>query len=905
MAAAVSGTKRSFAFMTGEGPAASLSPVRDYRPSASPSRTPSRLERGRSTGWDDNGSRASSSPPTPIPTQAAETLPRSFDQDASIVLVGVRGTGKSTLAVIASAAFQRRVVDTDYAFQETTGHSSAAYRKMFGVAEHNRQQQEVFRSVLSKHSKNCVIVCNTGSMERSGQALLKEYARTHPIIHVVRDSKGIRDYLRIPEQSRVTDLLKVSGAIFRGCSNFEFYNLSEVNQSAQDVPIEVGGDLSARDLASGQRSPAPFLTLKRAEKHFLKFITLVTAKAKIPSLESAFPLSQVPTEARQYTYAVCAPVSVLSTEDLDVEDVEVGADAFELVVDDILSMSNGASKPMSARLDHISMAFSRVRRNTIVPVIFHTSITDATIESVRSAYLDFVRQGLRLAPEFATVDLSLSDDVISQIVSVKGPTRIIGHLSLYGEDAPGWDDAFWSTSYERAARLGCDLVRLLRPARTMEDNIAVQRFREKMALNRFRLPLIAYNTGYRGRHSAFLNPTLTRVTHPMLQKVQEPDKDIHGYYRERHPCITAKEATEALYAAFVFDPMHFYIVGAASGYSLSPAMHNASYKACGMPHHYETHQAPTLSNLRALVHDPHFGGAAIALPFKVEVIAITHSLSRHARAIGAVNTLIPVRHLSPDGSIPDDISLIRERNQAGPVKALYGENTDWIGIRACVRRGLSPANAVQPKTTGLIIGAGGMARSAVYALLQLGVKNIFVFNRSTSNAEKLITHFSRLVSNNDQTPNGLHALTATFAGAEFHLIKSRDDQWPEAFRQPTIIVSCIPSHSVGDNPAPNFTLPPQWLKSPTGGVVLEVAYKTLTTPLLDQIKAEAHRGYVAMDGLDLLPEQGYAQFELFTGRRAPRRLMRTEVYRSWKDEEGRTDHARLQTRLENASEQEP
>lgn len=751
------------------------------------------------------------------------------------MLVGVRGTGKSTLAVIASAAFQRRVVDTDYAFQETTGHSSAAYRKMFGVAEHNRQQQEVFRSVLSKHSKNCVIVCNTGSMERSGQALLKEYARTHPIIHVVRDSKGIRDYLKIPEQSRVTDLLKVSGAIFRGCSNFEFYNLSEVNQSAKAVPVEAGGDPSARDLASGQRSPTPFLTLKRAEKHFLKFITLVTAKAKMPSLESAFPLSQVPTEARQYTYAVCAPVSVLSTEDLDVEDVEVGADAFELVVDDLLNMSNSASKPMSARLDHISMAFSRVRRNTIVPVIYHTSITDAAIEPVRSAYLDFVRQGLRLAPEFATVDLSLSDDVISQIVSVRGPTRIIGHLSLYGEDAPGWDDAFWSTSYERAARLGCDLVRLLRPAGTMEDNVAVQRFREKMALSRFRLPLIAYNTGYRGRHSAFLNPTLTRVTHTKLQKrlqkVQEPDKDIHGYYRERHPCITAKEATEALYAAFVFDPMRLYIVGAASGYSLSPAMHNASYKACGMPHHYETHQAPTLSNLRALVHDPHFGGAAIALPFKIEVIAITHSLSRHARAIGAVNTLIPVRHLSPDGSIPDDISLIRERNQAGPVKALYGENTDWIGIRACVRRGLSPANAVQPKTTGLIVGAGGMARSAVYALLQLGVKNIFVFNRSTANAEKLITHFSRLASSNDSIPNGLHASTTTFAGAEFHLIKSRDEQWPEAFRQPTIIVSCIPSHSVGDNPAPNFTLPPQWLKSPTGGVVLEVSTSALFCPV--------------------------------------------------------------------------
>ncbi|KAF2712417.1 hypothetical protein K504DRAFT_401266 [Pleomassaria siparia CBS 279.74] len=890
MASAVVGTKRAFSALGDDesghnGLSSSRTPPSVFN-------VPSQRQRISVDGYNSRNSSNRSTPrTTPTPTPAPHDCYRVFESNASIVLIGIRGTGKSTLAVIASVACRRRVVDIETLFHEATGFSTSKYRKQFGASNHNLRQEDLLRTAFQTWDKGAIIVCNGSSLERSGQALLHEFSRTHPVIHIMRELPDIHQYLEVLEESKLHDLLAFSSPIFRRCSNYEFYNMSETKAAYSIAPVN-------------QPSVPAFLTLKRAERTFLKFLSLITSQENtqgtvqntIPPLQPGFPLSDVATEQRKYTCAVQVPLSVVLAEKVDIEELEFGSDAFEIVINP-MEMDTDFQRLPSDRADQISLSISRVRRSTIVPIIYHVMPT-LEQSSYRPSYLEHVRHGLRMAPEFATIDLSLDEDTILEVIRKRGSTKIIGHLHA----AIDWYNPFWLQKYEMAMRLECNIVRFTRPANFMEDNAAIQSFRNRINEQSRTIPLICFNTGRAGRRSACFNQVLTSVVPESLR--ESPNfANMVGINAETS-WLTAREATHALYASFTYDPMQFYIIGASAGYSLSPTMHNAAYKACGMPHHFQTHQTPTLNSLQELVQSPNFGGTAISLPFKIEVISLTHSLSRHARAIGAVNTLIPVRHLNPDGSIPEDLELFQQRNQAGPIKALYGDNTDWIGIRSCIRRGLSPANAVRQTTSGLVIGSGGMARAAVYAMLQIGVKNIVVFNRTYANAEKLVAHFTRLLS----SPSSTGLLPDTiYQGPQptFHILQSRDDPWPSDLRSPTIILSCIPTHRVGDNPAPNFTLPKLWMESLTGGVVIELAYRTLKTPLMKQIREEAPSSWICLDGLDLLPEQGFAQFELFTGKRAPRRIMREEVLRSWTDDQGQTDQEMVQTRLEAIDDQEP
>ncbi|KAJ5211448.1 uncharacterized protein N7498_003094 [Penicillium cinerascens] len=789
----------------------------------------------------------------------AATAPRTFAPDASLILVGIRGCGKRSLGFVAAAALKRRFITEDHYFKEITGIARSEYLKLHGSQEFQRRDIEVLKLMLDNHQSGCVIECGLGSLTRPVQDHLRHFTTTNPVVHIVRDIDRIQQLLGLEDQA--VRLLREGDPLHRTCSNFEFYNVEDRTRIVSD------------DGSPDPRSAAYSFKLQEIKEDLTRFVRFITGvDVNHSSYDSPFVLLETPPELRSFTHAILVRSSDLIDDNVSLPELESGGDAIELCVD--------RWGPDMATV--ISKQVSQLRRNAQTPVILSVDTSKSGIgEKDQSAsYFDILEHGLRLAVEYLVADLGQNQSQLARIVRARGKTKIIGQHIFEPSSRVKWEDEGAVALYHEAEKLGCQLVRLLRVATAREENATVVEFGNKIrSLPGEHPPLIAYNIGRLGRTSQVFNSILTGVTHPAITRETENERDVQ---------ITSHDAVRALFQSYVLDPLKFCILGASVAYSLSPAMHNAAFQHCGMSHTYSIPDSPSLAVLDELRRNPHFGGSSVVQPWRVELYQRLAAKSRHAEAIGAINTIMPLRgHL--DGTMFTLQEQASRRNQAGPVLGWYGENTDWVGIMTCINRHLSPRNAISAKTTGLVIGAGGMARSAIYAMLRLGCRKIFVYNRTQSRAEEVARHFNSWAS------------SPVDSAEVVRVLRSTQDDWPDDASPPSLIASCVPADPDRNEPPANFEMPLQWLGSPTGGVVLELAYKPLDTPLLQQmrrIRNDTGRSWVLSDGLENVIEQGIAQFELMTGRKAPRRLMTLEVLRHYEGESGRFDEKTIQARMD-------
>jgi len=228
----------------------------------------------------------------------------------------------------------------------------------------------------------------------------------------------------------------------------------------------------------------------------------------------------------------------------------------------------------------------------------------------------------------------------------------------------------------------------------------------------------------------------------------------------------------------------------------------------------------------------------VTIPLKIDVIPLLDKLSPAAEAIGAVNTIIPMA-----------------TETSGSHRILYGDNTDWRGIRECIRSRL-PLSGSLP--AALVIGAGGTARAAVYALHALGAKHIYIFNRTRSKAQELADAYLDIKVD----------------------IVEELGKWPNAGPSPNVIISTLPPSATTidkDNTQNAVYLPPTLFDPDHDGVALDAAYKPAETPLLALARKVA-KSWNTVQGMEMLLEQGYVQFELWTGRKCPRGLV---AKRAW------------------------
>jgi 3-dehydroquinate dehydratase type I len=743
-------------------------------------------------------------------------------RNASIALVGLRGVGKSTIGVILSSTLRRRLIDMDMHFANFTGMDIAQFVSTNGWPAYRAKEAELLVETLRENGTDTVIVCSSGCISKpESRRLLQEWIRCHPVIHILRREEEVESYV-VSQQSSASSpselelalrglrrLTAQRESLYAACSNFEFYNMWDKSQQPTT--------------AAGRANPSS-PTLKKVEQEILRLLSFVFQTEMAPLIVSdqyaLHSTKSTTLEDRSYTHALVVPPSPSfdRTKQLDYEELGAVVQAFDLRVDNLIHQTYSA-KPATgvlASLQVVYEEFGKLQRQCSIPIIYDVSTVRQggcfpSSSTAESDYFKLLDHGLRLGAEYLVVDLHYTDERIRTLVERKGATKVIGSYFEAREGSGfGWEDPERRQIYDRAVALRCDLVKLSQIARSTEDNFAALAFGRNIrneiewqskgisSSAQTLPPLIAFNTGKLGKMSRCFNKILSPVSHPLLQGTEEEVEEL-----------VPGEALRALHSAFIFPTRKFCIFGHDIHHSLSPAMHNSAYEVYGMPHNYSIRDASSINELLEVVRNPMFGGASISLPFKLEIIPLLHSMSDHAQIIGAVNTIVPMPVVEGTGNT---------------LPALYGDNTDWIGIRTCTLRNLTPANAITSRTTALVIGAGGIARASIYALQKLGVENIFLCNRTLEHAEKLADYFNtqRRRYAPALEPSGSRS-TLNSPGPKYRVrvLSSLQVDWPHDHRHPSIISSCIPAHSIDGAPPANLTLSRSWLRSPTGGVCIE------------------------------------------------------------------------------------
>ncbi len=255
----------------------------------------------------------------------------------------------------------------------------------------------------------------------------------------------------------------------------------------------------------------------------------------------------------------------------------------------------------------------------------------------------------------------------------------------------------------------------------------------------------------------------------------------------------------------------FGIVAHPVEHSLSPAMHNAAFKALGIDAVFEKFDVKS-EELEAFMRDrTDIEGLAISLPHKEEVGQYLDKIGDEAVQIGAVNTMY-----KKDG--------IR-----------VGANTDALGFL----RALQEVTPDLADKRVVVMGAGGAAR-AIIAALKSSVNSITIINRTPTTGVDVAKEFGVRYGGNfadlpTETPDIL--INTTSVGLEG---EEEPDLVPQDFLESDMTVFDIVYRQNGE------------------------------TKLLKEAKVA---GCTTLDGKKMLLYQGMMQFELWTGQKPPQEVM--------------------------------
>ena len=250
------------------------------------------------------------------------------------------------------------------------------------------------------------------------------------------------------------------------------------------------------------------------------------------------------------------------------------------------------------------------------------------------------------------------------------------------------------------------------------------------------------------------------------------------------------------------------VIGWPVRHSRSPLLANAAFQAAGLDWAFVAFEVPpgSAGEAVAAMRTLDLGGLMVTMPHKADVIAHLDRLTPAAQALGAVNSI------------------------AWEGTDLVGDNTDGPGLVASLQGddGIDIAGL-----RCVVLGAGGAARSVVWALADAGAADVAVVNRTEDRA---------------------HA-AATLAGPVGRVGDEHDISQADVVVNATSVGMGAPDGAHGPMPLdPRLLGPAQ--------TIVDLVYLPLQTPLL---RAAAAQGARPVDGLGMLVHQAALSIRRWTG----------------------------------------
>lgn len=257
------------------------------------------------------------------------------------------------------------------------------------------------------------------------------------------------------------------------------------------------------------------------------------------------------------------------------------------------------------------------------------------------------------------------------------------------------------------------------------------------------------------------------------------------------------------------------VLGSPIAHSRSPQLHLAAYRALGLPAWTYERIECTAEQLPGFVGDlgPEWVGLSVTMPGKFAALEFADQRTDRADLVGSANTLVQM-----------------------PSGGWRADNTDVDGVVGALGTAGNSA---------LVIGSGGTAPAAVVALAELGVQQIVIVARDEAKAARLVDLAGRCGARSSWCDIDDAALADVAAGAD-------------------AAVSTIPADAAAGH-ARTLAVVPR---------VLDAIYDPWPTPLATAVEAA---GGEAINGLEMLLNQAFAQVEQFTGMPAPKEAMRAAL----------------------------